>query len=60
MLEENWSVPTRIGKQHMTVLAYYEAIDKCFIERDEMHIVEYERRDEVARPIEERIVVDSW
>ena len=36
MLEENWSVPTRVSKQHMTVLAYKEAIDQGFIEEDEM------------------------
>ena len=36
MLEENWSVPTRVSNQHMTVLAYEEAIDYGFIEGDEM------------------------
>ncbi len=40
MLEENRSVPTCVSKQHMTVLAYEEAIDQGFIEGDEMEIVE--------------------
>ncbi len=40
MLEKNWSVPTRVGKQQMTVYAYGEAIDQGFIEGDEMQIVE--------------------
>ena len=60
MLDENWSVPMHIGKQHMTVLAYEEAIDQVFIEGDEMHIVEYDRFDEVARRFDKRIEVNSW
>ncbi len=44
----------------MTMLADYETIDQCFIEADEMHIVEYDRSDEVARRFQERILVNSW
>ena len=30
MLEETWSVPTHIGKQHMTMLTYKEATEQVF------------------------------
>ncbi len=60
MLEENWSVQTHIGKQHMTMLTYKEAAEQVFIEGDEMHIVEYDRFDEVARRCDKRIEVNSW
>ena len=42
------------------MLAYKQAIDQAFVEGDEMHIVEYERFDEVARRFDKRIVVNSW
>ncbi len=60
MLDENWLVPMHIGKEHMAMLAYKDAIDQAFIEGDEMYFVEYDRSDEVAPRFEKRIVLDSW
>ena len=60
MLEESWSVPTHIGKQLMTMLTYKEATEQVFIEGDEVHIVKYDRFDEVARRFDKRIEVNSW
>ncbi len=44
----------------MTILTYKEATEQVFIEGDEMHIVEYDRVDEVARRFDKRIEVNSW
>ncbi len=60
MLEANSSVPTQIGKQHMTMLTYKEATEQVFIERNEMHIVKYDRFDEVASRFDKRIELNSW
>ena len=60
MREESWSVSTHIGKQHMTKLTYKEATEQVFIEGDEMHIVKYDRFDEVARRFDKRIELNSW
>ena len=46
--------------ERVSVLAYKDAIDQAFIEGDDMHIVEYEWFDEVARRFQKRIVVNSW